>query len=90
MHTFDITGSKLETLTHVRGTFYVDNLLSSAMIKQNIIQAALLSIETFGGIKSKFEAWTESIENTAQISGQNAIYIAFSKLTGSSLWHPIG
>ena len=39
----------------------------------------------FGGIKSKFEAWMEAIENVAQISGQNAICIAFSKLT----WYPL-
>ena len=48
------------------------------MIEQTIIQAALSSIETFNGTKSKFEASTESTENAAQISGQNVIYIAFS------------
>ena len=55
------------------------------MIEQIIIQASLVSIETFNGTKSKFEAWVEFIENAAQISGQNAIHIAFSKLTGSPL-----
>ena len=55
------------------------------MIDWTIIQAALTSIETFDGAKSKFEAWTEAIENAVQILGQNAICIDFSKLTGSSL-----
>ena len=35
--------------------------------------------------KSTFEVLIESIENAVQISGQNAICIAFSKLTGSPL-----
>ena len=60
------------------------------MIEQNIVQAALLSIETFNGTKSKFEAWKESIENAAQISGQNTICKAFSNLTGSPLSTAIG
>ena len=64
---------------------YEGNLLSSIMIKQTIIQAALSLIETFNVTKSKFEAWMESIENVAQISGQHEICIVFSKLTGSSL-----
>ena len=53
------------------------------MIEQTIIQAALSSIETLNGTKSKFEAQTESIGNVVQISGQNTVCIAFSKLTGS-------
>ena len=67
------------------GTVYEGNLLSSIMIEQPIIQSALLSKGMFDGTKSTFEAWMESIENVAQISGQNAICIAFSKLTGSPL-----
>ena len=55
------------------------------MVEQTIIQAALTSIETFNGIKSKFKAWMEAIENVAQISGQNAMPIAFAKLIGSPL-----
>ena len=47
--------------------------------------AVLASIETFHGTKIEFEAWTESTKNAAQITGQNAIYIVFSKLTGSPL-----
>ena len=39
----------------------------------------------FDGIKSKFEALMESIEKPVQISGQIAIHIGFSKLTGSLL-----
>ena len=39
----------------------------------------------FDGTKSKFEAWIESIKNAVQISGQNAICISFSKLTGIPL-----
>ena len=44
-----------------------------------MIQAALVSTETFDGPKNTFEAWIESTENTAQISGQNGMHIAFSK-----------
>ena len=49
------------------------------MIEQTIIQAALSSIESFDSTKSKFKAWTESIENTAQISGQDTLHVVFSK-----------
>ena len=55
------------------------------MIEQAIIQVALSSIETFDGTESKFKVWTESIENTAQISGQDMLCIALSKMTGSPL-----
>ena len=55
------------------------------MIEQTIIQAVLFSKETFNGTKSKFKAWTESIENAVQILSQNTICVAFSKLTGSLL-----
>ena len=51
------------------------------MMEQTIIQAALTSIEMLDGAISKFKAWMEAIENAAQISGQNAICIAFSYLT---------
>ena len=64
---------------------YEGSMLLSVMIEQTIIQAALSSIETFDGTKSKFEAWTESIENTAQISGQDTLRIAFPKVTYSPL-----
>ena len=55
------------------------------MIEQIIIQTALTSIEMFNGTESKFEAWMEAIGNTAQISDQNAICIAFCKSIGSLL-----
>ena len=77
--------SNLETPPHARGTIYDGTLLSSNMIEQTIIQEALTSIDMFDGTKSKFEAWTESFENAAQISGQNAISIALSTLAGSPL-----
>ena len=54
--------------------------------RANNNSVCLTSTEMFNGTKSKFEAWTEYIENASQISGQNAIHIAFSKLTGSPLW----
>ena len=73
--------------TKCQGNNLWGNSLSSAMIEQTtIIQAALTSIEEMvDGTKSRFEAWTKAIENAAQISGQNAICIAFSKLIGSPL-----
>ena len=42
-------------------------------------------MEAFNGRKGKFEAWTESIKNAVEISGQNAICLAFSNLTGYPL-----
>ena len=56
-----------QKLLHARATVYKSNLLSSIMIEQTIIQAALASIEMFDGTKSKFETWTESIKNAVQI-----------------------
>ena len=55
------------------------------MIEQTIIQEALSSIEMFKGTKSKFEAWTESIEHVVQISAQDRVCITFSKLTSFQL-----
>ena len=69
-HTSNITVSNPETSPHARKTVYEGNLLSSAMIEQLTIQATLSPTEMFNGTKSKFEAWTESIENEVQISGQ--------------------
>ena len=71
-------------LKKARSTIYEDSLLSSVMIKQAIIQAALSSIETTDA-QNKFKAWTESEENVAQISGQDTLHITFSKMTGSPL-----
>ena len=70
---------------HMPEEQFEGDLLSFIIIDQTIIQATLASIETFNGTKSQFEAWTESIENTEQISDQNTIQIAFSKLTDSPL-----
>ena len=69
-HNSSIISSNQETSPHARSTIYEGNLLPSVMIEQTIIQEALLSMETFDGTQSKSKAWTESIENTAQISGQ--------------------
>ena len=55
-HISNITASNLKTSPHVRVTVYEGNLLSSIMIEQTIMQAALSSRETFNGTKSKFEA----------------------------------
>ena len=68
-----------------RGTVYEGSLLLCVMIEQPIIQAALSLIETFDGTKSKFEAWTESVDNTAHIFGQDTLHKAFFKMTGSPL-----
>ena len=81
----NITASNPETPLHSRGTVYQGILQSSIMIEQSVMQAAPSSIETLSGTKSKFEAWIGSIENAVQISGQNEIHIAFSKLTHSPL-----
>ena len=59
---------------------YEGSLLSPAMKEKTIVQVTLSSIECFDGIKSKFKAWTESIENAAQISGQHTLNITFSKM----------
>ena len=74
-----------QTAQNTRGAVYKGNLLSFILIEQTIIQAVLTSIEKLDGTKSKFEAWMEAIENAAQISSQNTICIAFSKLIGSLL-----
>ena len=39
----------------------------------------------FGGTGSRFECWIASVENVAQMAGQDILYIAFSKMVGSSL-----
>ena len=63
----------LKTSPHARSTIYKGNLLSSIMIEQTILQAAVSCIATFNGTKSKFQALTESTETTGKISGQNTI-----------------
>ena len=50
------------------------------MVEQPIIQAAISSIETFDGTKSKFESWIASVGNAAQISGKNILCMAFSNM----------
>ena len=61
------------------------NLLIIVMADQAIIQAALSSVKTFDGDIYKFEAWITSVENAAQISGQDILWIAFPKMIGSPL-----
>ena len=87
LHNSNKNTNHLETIlfAQARGTFYEGSLLLSVMIEQTIIQAALSLIETCDGTKSKFKAWTESIENAEQISSQDTLCIAFSKITGSLL-----
>ena len=58
------------------------SLLVSVMVDQPIIWAAMSSIETFDGNKNKFETWIASVENVAQISGQDILEKAFSKMQG--------
>ena len=87
LHNSTITANCHETIpfAQARGTIYEGSLLLTVMIEQIIIQAALSSIETSGGTKSKFKAQTELIENAAQVFGQHTLHIAFSKMTGSPL-----
>ena len=49
------------------------NLLMIVMVDQAIVQAAISLTETF-------EAWITSVENETQISGQDILQIAFSKM----------
>ena len=67
------------------GTICEGSLFSSVMIKQAIIQAALSIPQTFDGTNGKFKVWRELVENEAQISGQDTLCIAFSKMTSSPL-----
>ena len=60
-------------------------LLTSVVVEQPNIQAAISPVETFNGNKSKFEFWITSVENAAQILGQKMLYTAFSKMVGSTL-----
>ena len=66
-------------------TTFGGTLLALVMVEQTILQAALALREMFNGTKSKFKAWTEAVENVAEISGQNAIWIAFSNVTAFPL-----
>ena len=69
--------------TPVEQMRYVVNeasLLVSVIVDQPIIQVAISSTETCGGNRNKFEAWIALVENVAQISGQDILQIAFSKI----------
>ena len=55
------------------------------MADQAIIQTAICSVQTFDGIKNKFEAWKTSVESAAQIFLQDISWIASSKIIGSPL-----
>ena len=61
------------------------NLLMSVIVDQAIIQQAISSVETFDVNRNKCEAWITSVENAAQISGEDVSQIAFSKMIGSPL-----
>ena len=61
------------------------SLLASIMVEQSIIQAVISSVEMFDDTKSKFESQIASLENVAQISGQDILNIAFTKMVGSPL-----
>ena len=55
------------------------------MADQAIIQVAISSVETTDGDRNKFEAWITLVKNATQISGQDIMQIAFSKMIGSPL-----
>ena len=55
------------------------------MVEQPILLAAISSVGTFDGTKSKFDSCIVSMEDVAHISGQDILHIAFSKMTGSPL-----
>ena len=57
------------------------NLLMTVMVDQAIIS----SVEKFDDNKNRFGAWITSVQNAAQISDQDILQIAFSKMIGSSL-----
>ena len=63
------------------------SILASVTVQQPIIQAVISSVEMFDGTKSKFESWIASVENAAQISEQDILCIAFSKME-SHYYHP--
>ena len=68
--TSNTTSSNPETPPHARSMVYQGNLLSSIMIEQTIIQAALASIEMLDGPESKFEAWVKSIKCSTNIKSK--------------------
>ena len=61
------------------------NLLALVIVEQPIIQTAVSSVETFDGTKSKFQSLNESVENTAQKSKQDILWITSSKKIGPPL-----
>ena len=69
LHSSNITTDHLEAIPfrQSKAAVYEGSLLSSVMIEQTIIQAALSSIETSDGTKGKFEAWTESVESNTNM-----------------------
>ena len=52
------------------------------MAEQVIIQTVISSVEIFDGPKSKFESWTTSVENAAQITKHDVLCISFSGMIG--------
>ena len=61
------------------------SLLASVMMNQTIIQTAISSVKTFDGNKNKFEAWIASVEKVVKLSCKDILWIAFSRMVGSSL-----
>ena len=49
------------------------NMLTTVMAEQAIIQAAISFVETIDGDENNFEIWITSVENAAQISGQDIL-----------------
>ena len=72
-------------ITQLRPVVSKASLLASVVMEQSIIQAAISSVETYDGTKSKSEAWTASVENAAQVSKQSILHISFSKMIGPPL-----
>ena len=75
----------MPTLEHERYVVNDASLLTSIMVDQTIIQAAISSVVTFDDNKNIFEAWIPSVENAAQIYDQDILQIAFSKMVGPPL-----
>ena len=85
IHNLGITFDCQETgpIEQLRPVVNKTSLLVSVMVEQPIIKAAISSVDTFHGTITKFELGIASVENAAQISWQDILCIAFSKIVGS-------
>ena len=63
----------------------------SVMVEQLVIQAVISSVDNFNCSKIKLKSLIASMDNAAQVSGQNIFHIAFTKMVGSpfSLAHKL-